>query len=148
MITYEELHDEIHKITETSNVFLYLIENRKMCDSQITCDLFFDYVEKVKNHLKIHDTTIYSLIAREGDSRAKDIADNFLSGSIEIKKIFESYLKKWSKRNHHELLISDHQSFVDETRGIFELVLDRIQNETELLYPLIKSISGDMRKVA
>ncbi|MCP4076674.1 MAG: hypothetical protein GY744_10885 [Gammaproteobacteria bacterium] len=148
MITYEELHDEIHEITEISNVFLYLIENRKMCDSQVTCDLFFEYVEKVKNHLKTHDTAIYSLILQEGDSKAKDTAANFLSGSIEIKKIFDSYLKSCSKRNHPKLLILDHQRFVTETREMFRLVLDRLQHEIEQLYPLLKSISGDMKKVA
>ena len=148
MITYEELHDEIHEITEISNVFLYLIENRKMCDSQITCDLFFEYVEKVNNHLKTHDTTIYSLIQKEGNSKAKDTADNFLSGSREIKKIFEAYQKSCSKRNHSKLLILNHQRFVTETKEIFKLVLDRLQHEIEQLYPLIKSISGDMKKVA
>jgi hypothetical protein len=31
---------------------------------------------------------------------------------------------------------------------MFELILHRIQNETERLYPLIKEISGDMEKAA
>ncbi len=148
MNTFDELYDEIHEITEISNVFLYLIESREMCDSKITCDLFFDYVVKVKNHLKAHDTTLYSIILTKGDSRAKDIADNFLSGSIEIKKLFDGYLKKWSTNNRSKLVISDHQNFVDETKGMFELVLNRFQKETEYLYPLIRQINGDLKKVA
>lgn len=148
MITYDELNEQNHKITEISNVFLYLIEDRRMCDTQITCDLFFDYVEKVKHHLNINDKAIYSSILNNGNSSAKDIAEQFMSGSKEIKRIFQSYLKKWSKQGKHELVISNYPEFIDETREIFEMVLNRIQDETERLYPLVRSISGDMKKVA
>ncbi|MDJ0882062.1 MAG: hypothetical protein QNJ56_10480 [Gammaproteobacteria bacterium] len=148
MITYDELHQQIHKITEISNVFLYLIEDRMMCDTDITCDLFFDYVDKVKDHLEVQDKTIYSSILNQGDASAKETADNFMSGSKEIKRIFQSYLKKWSNKGKHQLVISNYDDFTKETREMFELVLNRIQDETEHLYPLVKSISGDMQKVA
>ncbi|MBT3206665.1 MAG: hypothetical protein HOM14_15845 [Gammaproteobacteria bacterium] len=148
MITYDELYKQIHKITEVSNVFLYLIEERSMCDTQITCDLFFDYVEKVKNHLEIQDNHLYSSILKDGDDKSKKIAENFMSGSIEIKRIFQKYLKKWSHPGKHKLLISNYDKFNDETKEIFEMVLNRIQDETEHLYPLIRSISGNMKKVA
>ncbi len=148
MITYDELHQQIHKITEISNVFLYLIEDRMMCDTDITCDLFFDYVDRVKDHLEVQDKTIYSSILNQGDASAKETADNFMSGSKEIKRIFQSYLKKWSNKGKHQLVISNYDDFTKETREMFELVLNRIQDETEHLYPLVKSISGDMQKVA
>lgn len=148
MLTQQELHEEIHTITEISNVFLYLIENREMCNSQITCDLFFDYANRVKSHLDIYDTTIYALILRNGDTNARDTAENFLSGSIELKRIFQSYLKKWSKKGGHKLIITNHSVFVNETKEIFGLVLNRVQHETEQLYPLVKLITDDLQKVA
>ncbi|MCP4076383.1 MAG: hypothetical protein GY744_09380 [Gammaproteobacteria bacterium] len=148
MITYDELYKQIHKITEVSNVFLYLIEERSMCDTQITCDLFFDYVEKVKNHLEIQDNHLYASILRDGDDKARKVAENFMSGSIEIKRIFQKYLKKWSHPGKHQLLITNYDKFNSETQEIFEMVLNRIQDETEHLYPLIRSISGNMQKVA
>lgn len=148
MITYEKLHQQIHDITEISNVFLYLIEDRRMCDTRITCDLFFDYVKKVKYHLEIEDKFLYSAILTDGDAASKQVADNFMSGSMEIKRIFKRYLKKWSHPKSHKLLISNYDDFTSETKGIFELVLKRIQDEIEHLYPLIRSISGDSQKVA
>ena len=148
MITYEELYQQIHKITEISNVFLYLIEDRSMCDTQITCDLFFDYVEKVKSHLELQDIHLYSSILTDGNAEAKNVADNFMSGSIEIKRIFQKYLRKWSHPGRHQLLISNYDKFNEETQQIFDMVLNRIQDETEHLYPLIREISGDMQKVA
>jgi hemerythrin-like domain-containing protein len=148
MITYEELHQQNHAITEISNVFLYLIENRSMCDTQITCDLFFDYVDKVKNHLELQDNHLYTAILHDGDADSKHIAQNFMSGSREIKRIFQDYQKKWSNKKGHYLRISNYQKFNEETNKMFELVLKRIQDETEKLYPLVRSISGDMDKVA
>jgi len=148
MITYEELHKQNHAITEISNVFLYLIENRSMCDTNITCDLFFDYVEKVKNHLELQDNHLYTAILRDGNPDSKHVADNFMSGSREIKRIFQNYQKKWSNKKGHSLRISNYANFKKETDEMFELVLKRIQDETEKLYPLVRSISGDMDKVA
>lgn len=148
MITYDKLHEQIHKITEISNVFLYLIEERSMCDTQITCDLFFDYVAKVKRHMEVQDNYLYSAILTNGDADARNTAENFMSGAIEIKRIFKNYLKKWARPNKHQLVITNYDEFNKETRKIFELVLKRIQDETEHLYPLVRSVSGDMQKVA
>lgn len=149
MITYDELYQEIHKITEISNVFLYLIRDRSMCDTQITCDLFFDYVEKVRNHLELQENHLYSAVLSNGNDADKKMAENFMSGSQEIKRIFNKYLKKWSKSGkNHELLLADYDDFTAETRQIFDMVLNRIQDETEHLYPLIRQLSGDNQKVA
>jgi len=148
MITYEELHKQIHEITEISNVFLYLIEERSMCDTKITCDLFFDYVQKVKEHLELQDNHLYTAILTDGDSSSKHIADNFMSGSKEIKRIFQRYLKKWSNAKGHHLRISNYDKFRQETQEMFDIVLKRIQDEVEKLFPLVRSISGDMKKVA
>ncbi len=148
MITYEELHKQNHEITEISNVFLYLIEQRSMCDTSITCDLFFDYVEKVKNHLEVQDNNMYTILLTKGDAPAKNVAENFMSGSKEIKRIFKAYLKKWSSMKEHNLIISNYDDFKKETREMFDLVLNRIQDETEHLFPTVKTVSGDMKKVA
>ena len=150
MITYDQLHEQIHGITEISNVFLYLIEERSMCDTQITCDLFFDYVGKVHKHLEIQDTYLYSNILSKGDDVSRKTAENFMSGSQEIKKIFRQYMKKWAKGSNktHHLVIANYDEFYAETEKVFSLVLKRIQDETEHLYPLVRQISGDAQKVA
>jgi hypothetical protein len=148
MITYQELHEQIHHITEISNVFLYLIDNRKMCDTQITCDLFFDYVEKVKEHLEVEDKSLYTVILKGGDDSARKTAQNFLSGSVEIKRIFQNYLRKWSHKGAHKLVIDNYDEFITETRSMFDLVLNRFQDETEQLYPLARKISGNIQQVA
>lgn len=148
MITYEELHRQNHAITEISNVLLYLIAERAMCDTQITCDLFFDYVDKVKKHQEILDLHMYNILLTKGDTESKNVADNFMSGSKEIKRIFQSYQKKWSNKKNHALRISNYDQFRKETEEMFDLVLKRIQDETEHLFPLVKQVSGDYQQVA
>ncbi len=148
MITYEELHKQNHAITEISNVFLYLIEQRSMCDTKIVCELFFDYVQKVKEHLEIQDNHMYNVLLSKGDNQARQTAENFMSGSKEIKRIFSAYQKKWSNPKSHSLRIANHDKFQKETQQMFELVLNRIQDETEHLFPTVQHVSGDLQMVA
>ena len=59
-----------------------------------------------------------------------------------------AYTRQWCPRSNTDTLaIADHQRFHKETEEMFALVLDRIQNETEKLYPLVRELAGDMKKV-
>ena len=79
------------------------------------------------------------VIAFDRDQSVKHTASLFLSGSGEIKRVFEAYLRKWC--NHKELRIKNHDKFVKETEDMFRLVLRRIEDETEHLYPLLRGIN-------
>ena len=144
MITFEELHGQIHKITELSNVFIYLIQDRSMCDTDCACQLFFEYKKRVKEHIELVDQKLCGRLISYPDQKVKNTADRFLSGSVEIKKIFADYLKDWCSEKDRSLKIRNHAEFVKETEEMFDLVLDRIQRETEHLYPLIRKLEdGD-----
>lgn len=149
MITYDELHNENHNITELSNVLLYLFKERSMCDTETCCELFHRYTDKVMHHIDQVDANLYSKLLTHDDHDIQKLARNFMSGSREIKKIMKAYTKQWCPRNNADTLaIGDHERFLKETEGMFELVLERIQNETEKLYPLVKELAGDMKKVS
>jgi succinate dehydrogenase flavin-adding protein (antitoxin of CptAB toxin-antitoxin module) len=148
MITYDELHNENHNITELSNVLLYLFKERSMCDTETCCELFHRYTDKVMHHIDQVDANLYSKLLTHDDHDIQKLARNFMSGSREIKKIMKAYTKQWCPRKKADTLaIDDHERFLKETEGMFELVLERIQNETEKLYPLVKELAGDMKKV-
>ena len=147
MLTFSELHGQNHKITELSNVFLYLIKERSMCDTACACDLFFEFKERVREHIELVDQKLCGKLISYPDQTIKNTADRFLSGSTEIKKIFSDYVKDWCSDKDRTLTISDHDAFVKETQEMFALVLDRIQRETEHLYPLIRKL-GDGDKLA
>jgi len=149
MISYDELHDQNHTITELSNVLLYLFKERPMCDSGACCELFNRYMDKVKQHIEIVDTSLYSKLLTHEDHEIQKLARNFMSGSQEIRRIMAEYTKKWCPKKHtSSLAIADHDRFLQDSEEMFKLVLDRIQHETEKLYPLIKELSGNQEHAA
>lgn len=141
MVTFSQLHAQNHKITELSNVFLYLIQDRAMCDTEIACDIFLDYAKTVREHIELVDRRVCGQLISHPDQSVKNTANRFLSGSSEIKRIFAAYLKQWCSEAKRELIIRDHYgAFVEDTNQMFNLVLDRIERETEHLYPLLRKV--------
>ncbi len=141
MTTYEELHEQNHRITEMSNVLRYLFKDRSMCDTSSGCDLFYKYMEMVKEHIDIVDKDMYSDLLKSPDKNINNVARNFMSGSIEVKKILKSFTKQWcASKNKKSLEIDSHEKFMNDTDELFNIVLDRIQDETEHLYPLVRSL--------
>ena len=148
MVSYQELHKQNHKITELTNILEHLLGDRSLCDSQVTCDLFFDYVNTVKDHLAVTDSEMYSKLLGSGDQKLNNIANRFMGGSREINRIFSAYLKRWCKVKNRELVIREYEAFMRDTHEMFAMVLDRIQDETEHLYPAVQKLTGDSHAVA
>lgn len=135
MISYMELHEQNHRITELSNVLNYLINERSMCDTTVSCELFFKYVALVRDHLETEERELYQSLLVHDDNEIRNIGRRFLSGSGEIKRIFGRYQKRWCKGK--ELRIRDHNAFLEDTREIFGLVTRRIDDEIVHLYPIL-----------
>lgn len=148
MVAFAQLHAQNHKITELSNVFLYLVKERSMCDTDVACDVFFDLTNRVKEHMEVIDREICGPLISHPDNRVKNVANRFLSGSTEIKRIFNAYVKQWCSTKARSLKISDHAAFLQDTEQMFALVMDRIQRETEHLYPLIRKLGEEDKQVA
>jgi len=119
-----------------------------MCDTQIACDLFFDLSNKVKEHMELVDRELCGRLMSHPDQEVKNTASRFLSGSTQIKRIFAEYLKQWCSQRTSELVILDHAAFLQDTNEMFDLVLDRIQRETEHLYPLIRRLEETGQRAA
>lgn len=148
MVSYDELNEQNDKIIELTNVLEHLLGDRSLCNSEVTCDLFFRFVSEVKNHLELMDTNLYAQLLTHHESHVRNTADRFMGGGKEIKRIFSTYLKKWCKVKSQELLIEEYDQFKAETDEMFRMVLSRIQAETENLYPLIREVTGDPHRAA
>ena len=144
MISYEELNEQNHRITELSNVLHYLFKDRSMCDTGSCCDLFFRYVDLVREHIEIVDKQMYRDLLSSPDDKVSNVAKNFLSGSIEIKRILREFMHRWcpTSQKRDSLHIRDHANFLSDTDELFEIVLQRIQDETEHLYPLVRNLNA------
>nr|VFK20065.1 MAG: hypothetical protein BECKLPF1236B_GA0070989_11974 [Candidatus Kentron sp. LPFa]VFK22262.1 MAG: hypothetical protein BECKLPF1236A_GA0070988_103384 [Candidatus Kentron sp. LPFa]VFK35370.1 MAG: hypothetical protein BECKLPF1236C_GA0070990_103655 [Candidatus Kentron sp. LPFa]VFK68891.1 MAG: hypothetical protein BECKUNK1418G_GA0071005_12814 [Candidatus Kentron sp. UNK]VFK73745.1 MAG: hypothetical protein BECKUNK1418H_GA0071006_12714 [Candidatus Kentron sp. UNK] len=137
MITFDELNTQNHEITELSNVLLYLFADRAICDTKIANALFFKYIEKVDQHLGAVDH-LYPTLLADPNQHTNNVANNFMSGEQQIKKIVAGHVKAWANKKKRELVIRNYEEFLRDTRMLFHLVLDRIQDETEHLYPLVR----------
>ena len=142
MITYEELNEQNHRITELSNVLHYLFKDRAMCDTGSCCELFYRYVDLVKQHIEVVDKQMYRDLLSSPDEKVNNVAKNFMSGSAEIKRILREFTHRWcpTGKKSESLQIKDHANFLSDTDKLFEIVLQRIQDETEHLYPLVRSL--------
>ena len=139
MSAYSDLNEEIHHITELSNILQYLFNDRSMCDTRTCCDLLNKYMKLVKDHFDFVEKNLYSDLLKDSDQKANTIANNFMSGSVEIKRIIKDFAKQWCGAKYSESLrIKDHAKFLEETQTLFELILQRIQDETEHLYPMVR----------
>jgi len=148
MVNYQELHRQNHKITELTNILQHLLGDRSLCDSEITCNLFFEYVAAVKDHMAVTDSEMYSTLLGASDQKLKNVANRFMGGSREINRIFSGYLKRWCKLRSKQLVIREYDAFMRDTQEMFDMVLERIQSETEHLYPAVRRVTGDGRDVA
>jgi hypothetical protein len=141
MITYEKLNEQNHRVTELSNILHYLFKDRSMCDTDSCCDLFHNYVDLVKEHVDMVDKELCSELLKSQDEKIDGVAKNFLSGSVEIKKILKDFTKHWCPtKAKGALMIKDHKEFLADTDKLFDLVLRRILDETEHLYPLVRKL--------
>ena len=145
MITYKELNEQNHRITELSNVLSYLLKDRAMCDTTTCCNLFNNYVTQVKEHIDTVDKNMYRDLLGSPDEKVNNVAKNFMSGSVEVKKILQKFGKQWcpSKGNATgDLKIKDNEKFLNAMDELFDIVLERILDETEHLYPLVRSLGA------
>lgn len=136
MIDLSELHSQNHRIQETAKVYRYLVGNRAMCDTEVAGCLLFDYAHRVEDHLEQVDRHLSTRLLTCQDPRAQIQARKFLAESLFLKKLLADYVKRWSRKEGRQLLIKDHARFLKDTDEMVDLVLDRIQRETEHLYPL------------
>ncbi len=141
MVSISQLDQQNKKITELSSVLRYLIENKEMCNSDVTCDLFLDYADKVVDHLYLEEKEVYRHLLNHQDAKVKNTTRGFFEGSLEIKRVFNQYLGRWCKNK--KLRVIRHAEFVTESHEMFDLVLDRVNAETTILYPLVQEYVSD-----
>jgi len=142
MLTITELNVQNHRITELSNVLSYLFKDRSMCDTGSCCDLFYSYVDLLKKHIEVVDRQMCSELLKSPDRKINNVARNFMSGSVEIKRILKDFTRHWCPmKKKDSLYIKDHARFLEDTEQLFDMVLQRILDETEHLYPLVRSLN-------
>ena len=141
MVSFDELNEQNHKISELTQVIMYLIKDRSICDSEVTCALFFDLTDKIKDQLDMEERELYKDLLTHKDQELNVLANEYLSSSVEFKRKLKSYIKYWC--HNKSLRIKNHDDFLNKTDELFSIMQDRIVNVTENLYPLVKKINSE-----
>jgi len=137
MLSFDKLHTQNHQIAELAKVLSFLFEDRAMCDTEVVCELFERYQTTFDEHVTMN-RSVYTTLLSSANADASSVANRFIEGEKEIKRIFHNYKNKWCKAG---LMINNHQEFRSESEVIYRLVQDRIQAESEQLYPLARKLS-------
>lgn len=138
MAIISELHSQNHKLIESSNVLLYLLQERSMCDTETACQLLFEFIDNMNSHFDLVDS-LYKVLLSDKSTSTNNSARSFMSGEQELKRIINQYTKQWCRKNSSQIRVGDHDRFKQDTQDLFKIVLSRIQDETEHLYPMAKN---------
>lgn len=144
MKSYDQLNAQNHKITELSNVLSVLLKDRSLCDTETCCTIFYNYMDHVTDHMRNVESNLYTDLLKHPSSDANITANNFMAGSQEIKRIMKGYVRKWCGKARNDISIGkgQHDMFLRETDEMFEMILNRVQDEMEHLYPMVRKISA------
>lgn len=110
-----------------------------MCDTETANSLFCETLKKIDEHLEMVDQ-LYPKLLTTKEAKAQNAAKSFMSGGIELKRIISDYKKAWFAKHRQELRVNNHPQFIKDTGELFEIVLSRIEDETEHLYPLVRAV--------
>lgn len=133
---YHESHSELRQmIADLQSLLtpemLQIRPNAKTA-YQLLCDLG----TKVKAHLGEEDRGVYPSLLIHEDPRVKSLAWGFINGEKPLRRAFDDYHRRWLKNCDFNFT----QEFLNESRGIFQMVADRIDRENHILFPKLVEI--------
>jgi len=146
MLTYDELNAQNDEITELTNVLNLLLTDRLLCDSHVTAELFCRLVERVRDHMEITDKKIYTQLLVSGNEHISTMANRFMGGSKEIKRIFSEFVRQWCDMKKQQLMVTDYEEFASITNEM--LLASSLRGKTEdrdIVAYLIDSQINDFR---
>lgn len=138
MIPVEEFQKENDKIIELCEVLKILVQNEDLRSNGVVCELLDGFMSRVGKHMAHEDRSIYGDLLAQHTPEAKRLASHFLGNTQELKRICKSYKKDWCQSSQSE---SDHDQYVKDSMDIFRLVCDRIDFETNKIFPIFKDVA-------
>jgi hypothetical protein len=88
--------------------------------------------ERLLIHLKTEDNTLYLDLLENSDEKTKELLKKYSKDSSSLLEVYNDYLKHWP-----DVLIIQQRAdeFIFNTEQIIGLILDRIYNEENILFP-------------
>lgn len=92
---------------------------------------------KLSIHLAMEDKALYPQMLDSGNAEAKAMAESYMKEMGALAEAFKGYATKW---NSGAAIKTDPDAFCTETKGVFDLLKQRVVREESHLYPLRDTI--------
>jgi hemerythrin-like domain-containing protein len=90
-------------------------------------------IGKANVHRSAEDNYLYPKLLKHESKELKSLAEKYYEGFINTKDVLSSYSTKWASA----IKIRDNpDEFIQDTRGVFNRMLDRIDKENKELFAL------------
>jgi hypothetical protein len=94
--------------------------------------------DKLKSLLAEEDKGLYPSLLTHQDPKVKSLAWGFISGERPVRRLFNAYHRRWLQ----ECDFRFDAEFLDETREIIRLILERMDREERFLFPKLQEIGS------
>jgi hemerythrin-like domain-containing protein len=129
---FRRQHREIHEVVR--EIEALLDPDKLRVDVEHCRLLLSELVGKLSVHLAMEDNALYPRLTNHKDKQVSELAKQYMNEMGGIKKVFTEYAQRWRSPAGIE---GSTQQFIDETRGIFKALAERIAKEDNHLYPLV-----------
>lgn len=85
-------------------------------------------------HLGREDSHLYPQLINSSDEKIRKLSRSFVAELGGLARFFEGYLAQWSVA---ETILSDVEVFLEDTENLLASLIDRIEREEILLFPLV-----------
>ncbi len=133
--SFRDQHDDLLKIASEISAHLNVDELTK--DASEVRSLLSKLLGKLGVHLSMEDKTLYPKLLEHSDERVKSMAKRFIDEMGGIGEAVKAYKGKWSSPVQIQ---KDPSDFIEQTKGIFDALVKRIEKENNELYKTVDEL--------
>lgn len=92
---------------------------------------------KLTVHLQMEDKSLYPHLLSHKNDRLISLTTKYINEMGGIKESFEAFLKRWPTSARIQ---ENPEGFIRETKGVIDILSNRISKEDKELYPLVDQL--------
>jgi hemerythrin-like domain-containing protein len=132
---FRDQHDELLKIA--SDISSYLDVDRLSENAGEVSRLLSQLLGKLSVHLSMEDKALYPKLSEHPDGRVRSMARSFIAEMGGIGEAVNEYKNKWSSSLEIQ---KNPRDFIEQTKGIFAALAQRIERENNELYRAVDEL--------
>lgn len=99
--------------------------------------LLSELTAKLKVHLAMEDKSLYPALLNHSNGLISTKAQEFVTEMGGLAEVYTKYVERWRTAS---LIQADPDTFITESRDVFDALADRIKREDSELYVMVESL--------